>query len=548
MARLSAWKCWYALMLMLATSAIALSAQSFKTLVSFDGTNGANPNYGSLVQGFDGNIYGTTSVGGASEDGTVFKMSRRGTLTTLHSFDGTDGYNLFGDPVIQAADGNFYGTTEAGGAHGNGTVYKMTPAGVVTTLYSFCTGVNCADGYYPRGLMQASNGRFYGATVQGGAYGGGTVFEIDKLGNLNTLHSFCSEANCADGGEPFIPVQATNGNFYSTTNYGGAYNGGTVFEISAAGKLTTLHSFDGPDGSGPFGGLVQASDGNFYGTTIYGGTNEDGTVFKVTPSGVLTTLHSFDGADGANPTAAVVQATNGRFYGVTTSGGTYKTGTIYEMTGQGQLTSLYSFCAQQGCPDGSTPYAGLLQATDGNLYGTTATGGADVIYGTVFSLDVGLGPFVSFEFPVGPVGKTVEILGQGFTGATGASFNGTSANFKVVSDTFLEAQVPAGATTGLVTVTTPSGTLTSNKPFRVTPQLLSFSPPSGPVGTEVMITGVSLTQTLGVGFGNHVPAQFTVNSDTQVTATVPTGAQSGKIGIQTKGGTAISSGTFTVTP
>ena len=537
----------YALMLLLVTSAIALPAQTFKTLVSFDGPNGANPGYGPLVQGFDGKIYGTASIGGASEDGTVFKITPSGTLTTLHSFDGTDGSNLFGDPVIQAADGNFYGTTEAGGAHGNGTVYKMTPAGVVTTLYNFCAEINCADGYYPRGLMQATNGKFYGATVQGGAYGGGTVFEINSVGQLNTLHSFCAEANCADGGEPFIPVQATNKNFYSTTNYGGAYNGGTVFEINAAGKLTTLHSFDGADGSNPFSSLIQASDGNFYGTTIYGGTGQDGTVFKMTPGGVLTTLHSFDGADGANPTAALVQATNRNFYGVTTNGGTYKTGTIFEMTGQGQLTTLYSFCAQQGCPDGSTPYAGLLQATDGSLYGTTATGGANAIYGTVFSVDMGLGPFVSFEFAVGPVGKMVEILGQGFTGTTGASFNGTAANFKVVSDTFLEAQVPAGATTGLVTVTTPSRTLSSNKPFRVTPQLLSFSPPSGPVGTQVTITGVSFTQTLGVGFGNRVPAQFTVNSDTQVTAIVPTGAQSGKIGIQTKGGTAISSGTFTVT-
>jgi len=166
----------------------------------------------------------------------------------------------------------------------------------------------------------------------------------------------------------------------------------------------------------------------------------------------------------------------------------------------------------------------------------------------LFGLDIGLDPFVVFVRDYNNTGGIAGILGQGFTGTTDVSINGTPAKFKVVSDTFLKATIPDGATTGFVTVSTPGGTLTSNKPFRVTPQLLSFDPPSGSVGTQVTITGVSLTQTQGVGFGNRVPAQFTVNSDTQVTATLPEGAKTGKIGIETKGGIAISSGTFTVTP
>ena len=196
----------------------------------------------------------------------------------------------------------------------------------------------------------------------------------------------------------------------------------------------------------------------------------------------------------------------------------------------------------------------MLQATNGTFYGSTTYGGitSDPCpangCGTLFSLSTGLGPFVAFVRNSAKVGQIGGILGQEFTGTTAVSLNGTPASFRVVSDTYIRATVPAGATTGPATVTTPSGTLTSNQSFRVTPQLLSFSPPSGPVGTQVTITGVSLTQTTGVGFGDYTPASFTVNSDTQVIATVPTGAKTGPVGVRTQGGTAISSATFTVTP
>ena len=167
--------------------------------------------------------------------------------------------------------------------------------------------------------------------------------------------------------------------------------------------------------------------------------------------------------------------------------------------------------------------------------------------GVFYSLNIGATPFVSLITTSGKVGKTVEVLGQGFKGTTGVSFNGTAATFKVSSDTYLTATVPNGATTGSVTVTTPGGPLTSNKQFRVTPQIISFTPTSGPVGTPVTITGVSLTQTSKVTFGGVKAISFTVNSDTQVTATVPTGAKTGKIAITTAGGVAVSSGVFTVT-
>ena len=262
---MSLWRTISLVCLSCAVGAIASPAQTFNTLVSFNGADGANPVYGSLVQGFDGNFYGTTASGGTHGDGTVFRITPNGMLTTLHSFDGTDGINTFGDPVIQATNGKFYGTTEAGGAHGYGTVYEMTPAGALTTVYSFCAKNNCADGSYPRGLVQATIGSFYGATCCGGAHGNGTVFKIDGAGKLTTLYSFCAQTNCADGADPFIPVQATDGNFYGTT-YGGGTNGdGTVFKMSPTGKLTTLYSFCSQlscnDGSGPFASLGQAETG-----------------------------------------------------------------------------------------------------------------------------------------------------------------------------------------------------------------------------------------------------------------------------------------------
>ena len=197
---------------------------------------------------------------------------------------------------------------------------------------------------------------------------------------------------------------------------------------------------------------------------------------------MLTTLYSFCGCtDGSYP-QGLVQATDGNFYGTTIAGGT-NGGTVFAITPSGSLTTLYTFCSQSGCTDGQSPDGELAQDTNGNFYGTTAFGGTsddcEFGCGTVFSLSTGLGPFVSFVRNPAKVGQTFGILGQGLNGTTGVLLDGAPATFIVKSDTLLEATVPAGATTGPVTVTTPSGTLTSNVPFRVLPQLLSFNPPSG---------------------------------------------------------------------
>jgi len=547
------------LFLLCIATALTTQAQVVTKLLDFNGINGADPVYMSLVQGPHGKLYGTTAGGGANGNyGTVFAITPKGRLTTLYSFCAQPGCADGSVPdagLLLASDGNFYGTTSGGGANGDyGTVFKITAEGALTTLYSFCAQANCVDGSAPTGtLIQATDGNLYGTTNMGGANGDyGTVFRITRSGRLRTLYSFCGNPNCADGSNPVAGlVQATDGHFYGTTLGGGTRHSrdGTTFKITAGGSLTTLHSFGWDDGAQPYGGLVQASDGYFYGTTAFGGKQYCdtgcGSIFRMSPGGTVTTLysfgHGFGGGNDTTPRDTLVQATDGNFYCTLSDGEAY--GGLFRISPSGDIDYLYGF---EGF-DGAYSDAQLLQATNGIFYGA-ASGGGKSNDGTLFTLSVGLGPFVSFVGNPAKAGDTFEILGQGLTGTSSVSFNGTPATFTVKSDNWLTAAVPDGGTTGPVTVTTPSGTLASNQSFRVLPQLLSFDPPSGQVGTPVTITGISLTQTFMVGFGDHVAAQFTVDSDGQVTAIVPEGANTGKIGIRTPGGIAFSSSTFSVAP
>jgi uncharacterized repeat protein (TIGR03803 family) len=449
--------------LLCATAAVAFSAQKFTLLHSFDDTDGAN-SYAALVQGTDGNLYGTTESGGVKSGGTVFKITTSGTLTTLYSFCSqsgcTDGANPK-DALIQATDGGFYGTTYAGGANGFGTVFKITSTGTLTTLYSFCPQSGCTDGASPQGgLVQASPGIFIGTTQAGGVSGDGTVFKITASGGFTTLHSF----DKTDGESPAATlIQATNGNYYGTTQSGGTSGDGTVFEITPSGTLTSLHSFDFTDGYDPTAGLVQGTDGDFYGVTENGGTHGAGTVYKITSSGTLTTLYSFLGTtDGFEPTGTLVLAADGNFYGTSLVGGSNSAGTIFEITPAGAFTLLHTFVTTAG----DQPYGGLLQNTNGAFYGTTFNGGAND-FGTVYSLSTGLGEFVETQPSTGKIGAAVDILGTDLTGATSVTFNATPAAFTVTSHSLITTTVPSGATSGIVRVVTPNGTLKSTVSFHV---------------------------------------------------------------------------------
>jgi uncharacterized repeat protein (TIGR03803 family) len=462
---------------------IAMPAQAtFSVLVNFSGNDGdgANP-YAGLVQGTDGNFYGTTGYGGTNNDGTVFKITPEGTLTTLHSFDGTDG-SWPNVPLVQATNGDFYGTTLTGGANGGGTFFKITRAGDLATIYNFEKNEGTSVG-----LVQGTDGNFYGTTLGAGTVsqhtcldGCGTVFKITPRGKLTTLHSF----DFMDGAIPHAGlVQGTDGNFYGTTVYGGTNNHGTVFKITPEGTLTTLHSFDGTDGSEPNAPLVQARSGRFYGTTLGGGANHHcstygpgcGTVFEMTPAGKLTTIYSFKSTGEFENVlsyfapAGLVQATDGNFYGTTYGGGHSECpspgcGTVFKITPEGNLTTLHRF---DGI-DGSIPLDGLVQGTDGSFYGTTWDSSTAGVYGTVFSISVGLDPFVKTNPTSGKVGAVVSVLGSDLISTSSVTFNGTAATFIVVSNSKIRATVPTGATTGTLEVTTPSGRLKSNVPFRVT--------------------------------------------------------------------------------
>jgi uncharacterized repeat protein (TIGR03803 family) len=361
------------------------------TLYSFTGstTDGAGP-WAGLVLGEDGNLYGTTHYGGTNGGGgTVFRISANGALTSLYSFTGGADGNRPAAALVQGSDRKLYGTTQSGGAYGPefgpryGTVFQISTNGALTSSYSFTGG---ADGAYPHaGLVQGTDGNFYG-TTSGGTNGWGNVFKITTNGTLTSLYSF---KGTNDGASPSAGlVQGSDGNLYGTTSgyhSGNIYRNGTVFRISANGVLATLYSFTGgSDGWDPEAGLVQGLDGKFYGTTQSGGANGFGTVFQISSDGALTTLYSFTGSDGAGPSAGLVQGSDGCFYGTTSSGGASDWGTVFKITTNGVLTSLYSFT---GGNDGGNPQAGLVQGRDATFYGTTSTGSVGGA-GTVFRLTI----------------------------------------------------------------------------------------------------------------------------------------------------------------
>jgi uncharacterized repeat protein (TIGR03803 family) len=385
----------------------AQAGVTFTSLYSFTGGNdGYSPN--GLVQGSDGYFYGTTFNGGTNSDGTVFKISTSGALASLYSFTGANDGSNPQAALVQGSDGSFYSTTQSGGSPTfgapAGTVFKLSSNGALSNLYSFNVDFNGGnDGSYPvAGLVQGSDGYFYGTTFQGGTYafsgsgtnGFGTVFKISTNGTLTSLYAF---SGGDDGANPAAGlVYGSDGYFYGTTQSGGVGNSGTVFKINPNASatvvaLTNLYSFTGgSDGGGPLGGLVQGSDGYFYGTTSLGGTNNSGSVFQLSTTGALTSLYSFTGADdGLNPQAGPVLGSDANFYGTTQFGGTNGgEGTVFKITAKGTFTSLYSF---SGGNDGSTPQAVLVQGRDGNFYGTTFNGGVGGA-GTVFRLTVDLGP------------------------------------------------------------------------------------------------------------------------------------------------------------
>jgi uncharacterized repeat protein (TIGR03803 family) len=481
----------------------------------FTNRDGLNPS-GGLVQGKDGNFYGVTPDGGAAGSGTVYKITTNGAYVTLAAFGGASGTKP-GPALAQTADGNFYGTTLYGGVYALGTIFRVTPAGMLTTIASF----NGTNGANPSaGLIVGTNGLLYGTAQYGGAndvdFGGdGVVFKATTNGVVSVVYSF---ANGNDGANPAAAVlQAKDGNFYGTTPYGGADFSGTVFKLTAAGVLTTLHAFTGgADGGVPNAPVIQGRDGNFYGTTAYGGTNDvadggDGTVYKITGAGVFTRLVSFNNTNGSDPEAALVQGNDGGLYGTTAYGGLYGDGVLFRVTTNGVFTNLLFFNGVNGAqslaalalgsdgqlygttsasglngvaggngtvfrsdtngalaslyrfgdavPTGATPLARLVAGRDGNLYGTSAYGGTNAgNYGTVFQLGTNGGHRVlaSFNYTNGAYPRTALALASdgnfygttAYGGTNGGSSGGYGTAFRIGTNGSLAALASFALTNG----------------------------------------------------------------------------------------------------
>lgn len=513
-----------------------LYGQGYTTLYSFSNSDGCCTNYpGLLAQGEDGNIYGVSTSGGSQGWGNVFVMTPAGALTPIFNFDFTHGGHPQGGLSL-GFDGNFYGTTYQGGTGSAGTVYRITPSGTETVLYNF---TNTTDGAFPRTPpIQASDGNLYGATGNGTV---ATLYKITPSGTFTVMANLPAQS--------YAPLLVgTDGNLYGTTLFGGTFNRGTAFQYSPAKKkLKIIHNFgSGSEGYSPAGPLCMGTDGKLYGTTTAGGTGSGGILFQMSTGGKLVTLVSFVAqtpVNGASPFAGVVQGSDGMLYGVASVGGANGQGTLFKVSTKGTgFAVLHDFQTATG----DSPLATPLLHTNGKMYGLAFHGGSHTAYGAVYSFDAGLKPFVSqFVRYSGKVGDSVTILGQGFSNATGVKFGTGAGTFVASTDAFMTATVAAGATTGVITVLEPGGNLTSPLKYKVIPTISSFSPKSGPVGTVVTITGMSLKQTSSVTIGK-AKAAFTVNSDTQVTATVGAGAVTGKVTLKTPGGTATGPGNFTV--
>jgi uncharacterized repeat protein (TIGR03803 family) len=435
------------------------------TLVQFTGKTGVNKGsapVSELMEGTDGNFYGTTFSGGADDAGTIFKMTPAGVLTTLIEFSGDGVINKGKGPAAALTQSaNFlFGTTTLGGISNLGTVFQVTTTGTqFITLVNFTGNGLQNKGANPQAkLLKHTDGRFYGSTLKGGLFDRGTIFWMKANGELASMvHMSATDGALSNGSAPWELVLGADGFFYGTTRDGGLNGAGTVFRVSANGSLTTRYSFAGTDGSRPPAGLAAGSDGNFYGTTRLGGpggTQGSGTVFKITPAGQLTALTSFtgDGATKGNgPNPGLIADGQGGMLGTTFSGGAFGVGTIFRVTPGGVVTTLIEFTGKSGANIGTNPRAGLLKHTDGNFYGTTRAGGADD-NGTVFKLT-----------PAGVLTTMVE-----FTGAAGLKKgSGPAAALVSGADSNLYGTTEKGGTGGFGTLfrLTPEGTFITMAEF-----------------------------------------------------------------------------------
>ncbi len=387
---------------------LALPGIKLDLLASFDDAN--KTAYGQQifdppVFGPDGNLYGTAFSGGSNGLGVVFKVTPSGTETTLYTFTTNNAAPNGKNPssaLVFGPDGALYGVASSGGStNADGTIFKVTTNGVFTLLYTFGLVTNdagfSADGSTPfGGLTLGRDGMFYGITSAGGISNAGTVFQFSTNSGLTTLHSFTGDDGNAPEEAPL--VEGADGVFYGTTIKGGTNNLGTIFSITSSGNFTNLYQFSGIDGNAPYNGLAIGADGSLYGTTIQGG-NGSGTIFRLTPDGVITNLFQFNGVNGQSPQSGVLIGPNNVLFGTTDTGTTTTNqfGTVFLLATNGQLTTLYSFSSND---DGARPASPVIRDAAGNLYSSTVNGGKHGQFGTIFKLTDTFKPTNAITAPV----------------------------------------------------------------------------------------------------------------------------------------------------
>jgi uncharacterized repeat protein (TIGR03803 family) len=557
-----------------------------------------------LVQASDGNLYGVSAYGGVNDLGYVYQVSpTTGLLVHLHDFGFSDGATPRGK-LLQASDGDLYGTTESGGANqsdycyagkgynesGCGTLFKISLQGSFTKLHDFYTS---HDGYQSSpstGVVQGGDGNFYGMAMQPFPSGTTSLFKMTPAGAVSVLHEFAtdlSEGYLAYAGL----LLAQDGQLYGTTSGNGAIPGspaggcGTVFQATLRGQLAVLHTFSGSgtggvgDGCLPWSTLVERR-GAFYGTTTYGGNQLNncaavgcGIVYKITASGTEIVLHRFQATpkDGEYPQGdGLAVASDGTLYGTTggnaygeditplcylNDGATSSCGTIYQIDTGDKLTQLAIFGGGNGSY-GLFPHATLILASDDNFYANTFAGGGWG-FGSVFRLVLNANtPIVaidSFTPLGGPPGTSVVLTGTGFTGATevtvGSSTGLLATSFSVISDSEISALIPQGAQSSAFGVSVPEGTTYSPVDFYLQPVITSITPTSGTVGSGVTLQGRHFDDLTSITIGGVAATNYSyvTNQDTAINVIVPRSANSGPIVVTNPGGSAWSQ-YFTVVP